>query len=221
MVESPVATHRRGYLAGELVVLFVVAPFAIWYVMRAWSMPLPHLLAPLLVLVVALLAFDRTFSWRRTFSTGFSVRTLLRILALFVVTAAAVGFLVAILDPNGFLSLPRFLPRLWLVIMIGYPLISVTIQELVYRVFFFHRYGPLFAGHPTAFVVANALALGRGHVMLENAIAVAATTAGGALFAWRYQTTRSFWAVALEHALYGNFVFTIGLGRYFFTGNSW
>ena len=30
--------------------------------------------------------------------------------------------------------------------------------------------------------------------------------------------TRSFWAVFLEHTLWGGLVFTVGLGRYFFTG---
>jgi membrane protease YdiL (CAAX protease family) len=43
---------------------------------------------------------------------------------------------------------------------------------------------------------------------------------GGLIFAWRYLRTNSFWAVALEHALYGNLIFTIGLGVYFFTGIS-
>jgi hypothetical protein len=42
--------------------------------------------------------------------------------------------------------------------------------------------------------------------------------ATGALFAWRYAMTRSFWAVFIEHTLWGALVFTVGLGRYFFTG---
>ena len=40
------------------------------------------------------------------------------------------------------------------------------------------------------------------------------------LFAWRYQSSRSYWALVLEHALYGNLIFTVGLGRYFYTGVS-
>jgi hypothetical protein len=42
--------------------------------------------------------------------------------------------------------------------------------------------------------------------------------ATGLLFALRYALTRSFWAVYLEHALWGALVFTVGLGRFFFTG---
>ena len=36
--------------------------------------------------------------------------------------------------------------------------------------------------------------------------------------ALRYALTRSFWAVYLEHTLWGALVFTVGLGRFFFTG---
>ena len=36
--------------------------------------------------------------------------------------------------------------------------------------------------------------------------------------AYRYERTRSLWAVCLEHTLYGWLVFTAGLGRFFFTG---
>ena len=41
---------------------------------------------------------------------------------------------------------------------------------------------------------------------------------GGALFAWRYERSRSFWAVWVEHVLWGWLVFTVGLGVFFFTG---
>jgi hypothetical protein len=33
-----------------------------------------------------------------------------------------------------------------------------------------------------------------------------------------FTRTQSFLAVVLEHALYGDLIFTIGLGRFFFTG---
>ena len=48
--------------------------------------------------------------------------------------------------------------------------------------------------------------------------AVAFSFACGLIFAYRFTRTRSFLAVALEHALYGDLVFTIGLGQFFFTG---
>ena len=41
---------------------------------------------------------------------------------------------------------------------------------------------------------------------------------GGVLFARTYLTSGSLAMAALEHALYGNFIFTIGLGEFFFHG---
>ena len=46
------------------------------------------------------------------------------------------------------------------------------------------------------------------------------TAAAELLFAMRYAATRSYWAVVLEHTLWGWLVFTTGLGRYVFTGVS-
>jgi uncharacterized protein len=47
---------------------------------------------------------------------------------------------------------------------------------------------------------------------------VALTFAGGLLFAWRYKTTGSLFTSSLEHALYGCWFFTIGIGQYFYHG---
>ena len=49
-------------------------------------------------------------------------------------------------------------------------------------------------------------------------VAVLGTMATGLLFAARYAMTRSYWAVFVEHALWGALVFTVGLGQFFFTG---
>jgi hypothetical protein len=41
---------------------------------------------------------------------------------------------------------------------------------------------------------------------------------GGYLFAYTYAKTRSLLLVSIEHALYGCLLYTIGLGRFFYTG---
>ncbi len=41
---------------------------------------------------------------------------------------------------------------------------------------------------------------------------------GGWLFADTYRQSRSLWLVCLEHALYGDLIFTIGLGTFFYHG---
>jgi len=42
--------------------------------------------------------------------------------------------------------------------------------------------------------------------------------AGGWLFGGTYRRSRSLGLVCLEHALYGDLIFTVGLGQYFFHG---
>lgn len=42
-----------------------------------------------------------------------------------------------------------------------------------------------------------------------------AVGAAGVLFAWTYERTRSTLAVSVEHALFGCWMFTVGLGSFF------
>jgi membrane protease YdiL (CAAX protease family) len=121
--------------------------------------------------------------------------------------------------PHLFLSLPREHPLFWLVIMGLYPVLSVWPQEVIYRRFLFHRYRALFG--EAGLIAASALVFGFGHIIFLNGIAVALTIAGGAMFAQNYARNRSLALVCLEHSLYGCLVFTIGLGRFFYTGAAW
>jgi membrane protease YdiL (CAAX protease family) len=53
-------------------------------------------------------------------------------------------------------------------------------------------------------------------VIFENWIAPVLTLIGGLLFAWTYARTRSQVVASFQHALFGCFLFTIGLGWYFY-----
>jgi membrane protease YdiL (CAAX protease family) len=44
------------------------------------------------------------------------------------------------------------------------------------------------------------------------------TFVAGLLFAWRYQATGSLLVSSMEHALYGCYIFTVGLGELFYHG---
>ena len=120
--------------------------------------------------------------------------------------------------PQNFLSFPRRNPELWLAVMLLYPLVSVTAQEIMYRVIFAHRYLTLFGGNMLLAVLVNAGLFAYSHLIFESWITIFVSFAGGLIFAARYFAVRSFWGVCLEHALYGNLIFTSGLGTYFFTG---
>ena len=208
---------RRLQLWAELGLLFVATPMLMRIAVFDYGVPLFYALPPVLAGFLAFLYFDPSFSLREEARRGFSVSTLISILATFLAGSIVVAGLVAVAMPERLFALASERPGLWLKIMTLYPLTSVLPQEFAYRVFFFHRYGPLF-GSKWSLILANALAFGFGHVLFRNWIAVGGTFVIGLLLAWRYERTRSFWAVYFEHVLWGWLVFTIGLGVYFFTG---
>jgi len=55
---------------------------------------------------------------------------------------------------------------------------------------------------------------------LNNWIAPTFSTVGGMIFAYGFDRHRSLKWATIEHAVYGCFVFTIGIGWLFFTGNA-
>jgi membrane protease YdiL (CAAX protease family) len=106
---------------------------------------------------------------------------------------------------------------LYIVVMFLYPILSVIPQEFVFRRFFFHRYNVFKS--KSFLVYVNALAFGFVHLAFGNFLAVGLSILGGYIFAKTYLRTKSFSLVCIEHALYGDLIFTIGLGEFFYHNN--
>jgi membrane protease YdiL (CAAX protease family) len=215
---APLSPAARVWRIAEMALLYVAAPFAVDQAVHREGVPVFIALLPVLAVILMFLSVDRTFSLRRELTRGFSLRQFFYILLTFAVGGGIVATYVAQYHPELFLEFPRNRPETYTRIMLLYPLMSVLVQELVYRTFFFHRYGLLFGSWWWAAIVLNGVLFGLGHIVIGTPLAIYGTMATGALFAWRYTMTRSFWAVFLEHTLWGALVFTVGLGRYFFTG---
>lgn len=215
-----IGARWRVRLVAEMAVLFVAAPLAIIVAVHGLRVPLFMMLPPVLLALVAYLLADRSFHVRAELRRGFPLSELGYILATFAVAATIVATVVAVWLPAQFLSFPRYAPRLWLFVMFAYPIASVLAQELIYRTFFFHRYGVLFGHRRWLAIAVNGALFGFAHIIFGSIVSVLLTAIAGFLLAYRYERTRSFWAVWLEHSLYGGLVWTVGLGRYFFTGVS-
>lgn len=202
----------------EMAILFVAFPIGLVFVRQAFSrFIVPTLLITSAVCLVVLWR-DPQFE-RRRLGRGTDFRSALAgILRSFLPGALVLGLLTWWLRPDLLFAFPRRDPSLWIVVMLAYPLLSVYPQEILFRTFFFHRYGDAL-GSTLATVLWSAFVFGLAHLFFANWIAPTLTTIGGYLFARTYQRSGSTLAAALEHALWGDFLFTIGLGWYFWGGS--
>ena len=150
----------------------------------------------------------------RAFDAAARKRVLLRFVPF---ALALLAFAAWKLPPEHFLRLPLHNPQLFLWICIFYPPLSALPQEILCRSYFFRRYAPIFPGRQ-AMLLASALAFGWMHIILQNWVAVCFSVLGGWLFSDTYHRTRSLAAVFAEHALYGCYIFALGLGLFFYHG---
>jgi membrane protease YdiL (CAAX protease family) len=201
------------YLALEFSLLFLGVPLLLRYNPRKIP-PLPVLWLVFGVCFFLLLR-DPSFDRVRLWNPGPLGANLSGILVLFAIGAAVLGLSTWYFAPQLLFSFVRANPAFWALVMLLYPVLSVYPQGLIYRAFLMHRYEALFSP-PWALVLASAVAFSLMHIVFRNPLAMALTFAGGILFAWRYEKTGSLFVSSFEHALYGCFLFTIGLGRYFY-----
>ncbi len=206
--------RQRATLWAEFVALFVGAPLAI-----AVLLPPRLMFGALFGFTLAglgLLWWTGNFDWRNLVRGWGRVHWGASVL--FGLAVAAVGLAIMRWGNPGFLphlspERLRFLLMLWCL----YPLLSALPQELIFRALFFHRYGRLFPT-PGRAVLANAALFALAHLMYWSWVVAALTFAGGWIFAQTYQR-RGFPATWVLHAIAGNVLFTVGMGRYFWSGN--
>lgn len=190
----PLAYRFSPIRVPALPLLWAVSGYALWQLLRDSR-------------------FDRARLWNAAPLASHTVG----ILAAFALIALLLWLGVRRLAPPLEWSFVRERTGLWAVVMIAYPLLSVYPQGLIYRAFFFERYALLFPNR-WAMLVASAAAFAFLHIVFRNPLAVALTFGGGLLFAWRYAETGSLAVSSFEHALYGCWLFTVGLGQFFYHG---
>ena len=200
----------------EFLAVFVVLPLLIYF-RKLPNLPIPYLLAAALVAFL-LLRGDPTFNLQVLTSWGNYTPFLRSILIRDAICLIGLALAVRLFAPQLLFSLVRRSPLLWLVIFLLYPLLSVYPQELLYRAFFFHRYLPLF-GSGWGMIVASALAFAFVHIIFRNWLAVVLCVIGGFLFSMTFHSSGSLLLAGLDHVIFGNFLFTIGLGEFFYHGS--
>ena len=102
-------------------------------------------------------------------------------------------------------------PLLWITILFVYSVFSVYPQEVIYRTFFFKRYYDVFKSKQLLIFV-NAILFSLAHLFFMNTLVLFLTFVGGLIFAITYNKTKSTMLVSIEHAIYGSWLFTVGMG---------
>jgi len=198
----------------ELLLLFVGMPLL--YMVLPWRFsPLPALWLAALYCVLVL--HHAPAAQVSLWNAKPLASSLTNVLVIFAVVAVLLTIAVWRLRPNLLFGFVRTHPAFWAVVMVLYPILSVYPQGIIYRAFFVWRYRTLFPS-PVAIIVASAAAFAFSHIIFRSSWSVLLTFAAGLLFAWRYSVTDSLPVSSLEHALYGCFMFTVGLGGLFYHG---
>jgi len=144
----------------------------------------------------------KNLNWKLFFK-----QTLFKFLGIVCVTALFVWFT----NKEALFNVLLNKPKLWLFILFIYSIFSVYPQELIYRTFYFKRYHSFFKNNNLA-IFLNAIVFSLGHIFFRNSLVLVLTFLGGLLFAITYNKTRSTLLVSIEHAIYGCWLFTVGMG---------
>ncbi len=197
------------YLLTEFFILFILLPVSLAVPFNVWVK----------VGMVAVGFMYILFALKRSESIKFRIRKDLdwksfrrRILATFILVAIATTIYVWFQDRELLFFVPKNNPGLFMIILFVYTLFSVWPQEIIYRTFFFERYESLFQ-NKTLFIFINAIVFSLAHLFFRNTLVLLLTFIGGIIFGYTYLKYRSTTAVSIEHALYGNWLFTVGMGQ--------
>jgi len=135
-------------------------------------------------------------------------RTFLHLLVIIAITTIYVWYT----DKSQLFNVMIGNYKLWLFILFFYSAFSVYPQELIYRTFFFQRYQILFKDY-RLLILVNATIFSLAHIFFGNTLVMFLTFVGGIMFALTFYKTKSTLLVSIEHAIYGCWLFTVGMGN--------
>lgn len=196
------------YRLSEFFILFVIFPvmmalsFSIWMKLSIGLIGFLYVIYILLKVENIQININSEINWR-----PFLTSTIIKLLFIVIITV----FYVLFTDRSLLFTVLINKPVLWVIILFIYSVFSVYPQELLYRTFFFKRYNSLIKSK-FLFIFINAVVFSLGHIFFKNILVIVLTFFGGLLFAFTFYKTKSTLLVTLEHAIYGCWLFTVGMG---------
>ncbi|MHA7844431.1 MAG: CPBP family intramembrane glutamic endopeptidase [Winogradskyella sp.] len=197
------------YRLVEFFIVFILIPVSFVLDFQLWIKLAIGLLGFVYVIYILIKVENNRFKIRQHINwMQFWQRTTIKFLAIAIITL----LYMYLVDYENLFIVIKSKPFLWMAILFIYSVFSVYPQELLYRTFFFQRYESLFRSN-ALFVLINATLFSLAHLFFKNTLVMILTFTGGILFALTFKKTKSTLLVSVEHAIYGCWLFTVGMGE--------
>ena len=197
------------YRFAEFSILFIILPISFIFNYSIFIKLILGLLGFVYVIYILLKVEKNKFKISKNLNwKHFWKMTLLKMFLIAVLTTIFVYFT----SKESLFKVLLNKPLLWLGILFIYSFFSVYPQELIYRTFYFQRYKNLFS-NINVLLLVNAIVFSIAHLFFKNGLVILLTFLGGLLFAFTYNKSKSTLLVTIEHAIYGCWLFTVGMGE--------
>lgn len=193
----------------EFFLVFIVVPVSFVLNYPIWMKLLIGMTGFFYIIFVLLRVEKKQFKIAKAVNwKAFWRQTILKLIAIIILTTLYVWAF----DKSNLFSVFLNKPLMWIAILFIYSLFSVYPQELIYRTFFFQRYETLFKSKELLIFI-NAIVFCLAHLFFKNTLVLALTFIGGLLFGMTFYKSKSTLFVTIEHAIYGCWLFTVGMGN--------
>ena len=200
--------NSTPYKSAELFILFILLPISFTIPYAVWIKLSIGFLGFLYVIYVLLKVENEKFKIAPNLNwIHFWKETLLKFLIIACLTSLFVWFT----NKQMLFEVVINKPIMWIIFLLVYCFFSVYPQELLFRTFYFKRYKNLFKNE-SLFLFVNAILFSLAHMFFKNSLVIILTFLGGLLFAFTFNNTKSTLLVSIEHAIYGSWLFTVGMG---------
>jgi len=211
-----ILTHNI-YKIIELILLSSIIPYIV-LVLKLFNLIIPVLLLVCVYCIIIYCVENKNFSSEFQKIFNININILIRIIIRWIFASLILLIITFYFFNEKFFIIQNNKPEILWKIMILYPIFSALPQEFIFCKFFFYRYKSIFKSDNNL-VISSALFFAITHILFLNFIAPILSFIGGLLFANTYNKHRSLLLVSIEHGLYGNTLFFIGLGWYFWGGS--
>ena len=199
---------KRLLLSIEFLILFVLLPLSLTIKYNIRIKAFLILLGFVYIIFVLLKNYWKTFkNKRKPHLKWFWKRTFMQLGIIIVFTT----IYMYVVEKSYLFYMVIEKPQTWLLFVGIYSLLSVYPQELIYRTFYFKRYKALFS-NTQLFIYVNAIIFSLAHLFFGSLMVQIITLIGGLIFAWTYHKTQSTFLVSIQHAIYGSWLFSVGMG---------